>query len=219
MQQNAVDQARFNMIQQQIRPWDVLDGRVIAVLAEVPREHFVLEGYKGLAFADTEIPIGHGQHMMAPKVEGRMLQALDVRPGNQVLEIGTGSGYVTACLARLGGQVTSVEIHGDLLDEARGRLSDQGISDVGLVNADGLAAIPEGPFDAIAVTGSLPMRDDRLRHHLKAGGRLFLVVGEPPVMDALLITRVGDNAWKEESLFETELAPLLNVPRPERFRF
>jgi len=219
MQQNAVDQARFNMIQQQIRPWEVLDGRVIAVLAEVPREHFVPEGYKGLAFADTEIPIGHGQHMMAPKVEGRLLQALDVRPGSQVLEIGTGSGYVTACLARLGGQVTSVEIHGDLLDEARGRLSDQGISDVELVNADGLAAIPDGPFDAIAVTGSLPMRDDRLRHHLKAGGRLFLVVGEPPVMDALLITRVGDNAWKEESLFETELAPLLNVPRPERFRF
>ncbi len=219
MAQSALDQARFNMIHQQIRPWEVLDRRVIAVISEVPRERFVPRSYTGLAFADTEIPIGQGQRMMAPKIEARMLQALDVQPSDRALEIGTGSGYITACLARLGRKVSSLEIHADLLDQAGARLAELGVANLELRNADALAEIPQGPFDVMAVTGSLPMRDDRLRHRLAQGGRLFVVVGAAPVMEALLITRVGENAWKEESLFETELAPLLNAPRPERFQF
>jgi len=219
MEQDALDQARFNMVHQQIRPWEVLDRRVIAVISEVPRERFVPQPYTGLAFADTEIPIGQGQRMMSPKIEARMLQALDVQANDRILELGTGSGYMTACLAYLGGQVTSVEIHAELLEQARRRLADQEILNVELLNADALAEIPEGPFDVIAITGSLPMRDDRFRTHLKPGGRLFMVVGEPPVMEALLITRVGESAWKQESLFETELPPLVNAPHGSPFQF
>jgi protein-L-isoaspartate(D-aspartate) O-methyltransferase len=220
MEQSAIEKARFNMIHQQIQTWDVLDRKVLGLLAKVPRERFVPEPYTGLAFADTQIPVGHGERMMEPKLEARMLQALDVKSGDRVLEIGTGSGYVTACLGRLGGKVTSLEIHQDLSDTARERLQEQAVANVDLVVADAMAGIPgDGLYDVIAVTGSMPMRDRRFHRRLAVGGRLFLVVGESPVMEALLITRTGDDAWSEESLFETELAPLVNAPRPEHFDF
>jgi protein-L-isoaspartate(D-aspartate) O-methyltransferase len=220
MEQSAVEQARFNMIHQQIRPWEVLDRRVLQVLTAVPRERFVPDELAGLAFADAEVPIGSGQSMMAPKVEARMLQALDVQPSDRILEIGTGSGYVTACLARLGGRVRSLEILPELLEQARARLADMEITNVELMEGDGLAQMPADElFDAIAVTGSLPVRQPHLREHLRSGGRLFVVVGQSPVMQALLITRVGKTAWREEVLFETELPPLINAPQPKRFDF
>jgi len=220
MEHSALEQARFNMIHQQIRPWEVVDPRVLQVLAQVPRERFVPTGLEGLAFADTEIPIGGGQYMMAPKVEARMLQALDVQPNDRVLEVGTGSGYVTACLARLGSQVRSLEILPELMEQARTRLAALDITNVELIEADGLAELPAGArFDVIAITGSLPQRDKRLAANLSPGGRLFMVVGQTPVMQALLITRTGDNAWQEEALFETELAPLINTTPPKRFAF
>ncbi|MGD2081638.1 MAG: protein-L-isoaspartate O-methyltransferase [Chromatiales bacterium] len=220
MEQSELEKARFNMIHQQIQTWEVLDRRVLDLLTQVPRERFVPEAYIGLAFADTQVPIGHGERMMEPKLEARMLQALDVKPDDRVLEIGTGSGYVTACLARLGARVTSLEIHQDLSDAAEGRLEAQGIANAELVVADAMAGIPaDGLFDVIAVTGSMPMRDKRFHRYLSNGGRLFMVVGETPVMEALLVTRTGDNAWHEESLFETELPPLVNAPRPDRFDF
>jgi len=220
MEHSAVEQARFNMIHQQIRPWEVVDPRVLQVLAQVPRERFVPTGLVGLAFADTEIPIGGGQCMMEPKVEARMLQSLDVQPTDRILEVGTGSGYVTACLARLGSQVRSLEIEPEILEQARTRLAALNITNIELIEADGLAELPVGElFDVIAITGSLPQRDKRLAAHLSPGGRLFMVVGQTPVMQALLITRTGEDAWQEEALFETELTPLINITQPKRFDF
>jgi protein-L-isoaspartate(D-aspartate) O-methyltransferase len=152
--ETAAERARFNMIQQQIRPWDVLDDRVLDVMAEVRREAFVPDAYQGLAYADIEIPIGQATCMLAPRVVGRMLQALDVQPGDRVLEIGTGTGYVTACLGRLGGQVISVEVDADLASEARSRLADLGLDSIQVQPGDALAGPVEGgPFDVIAVTG------------------------------------------------------------------
>jgi len=214
--------ARFNMIQQQIRPWEVLDQRVLEVMQAIPREEFVPDGYRRLAFADTEIPLGNGQSMLAPKIEARLLQALDLRPTDRILEVGTGSGYLTACLARLGGQVLSLEIEPEFTEQARQRLQRLGIDNVELRTADALAEPPvDGAFEAIAITGSLPT-EERLadfRTRLTFGGRLFVVVGEAPVMTALLVTRVGENEYSREPLFETLLTPLRNAPTPERFVF
>lgn len=212
--------ARFNMIEQQVRPWDVLEPAVLEVLAAVPREAFVPEGYGALAFADLELPLGHGEAMMAPKLEGRLLQALAPRPGDTVLEIGTGSGFLTACLARLARQVHSVELYGDLLAAARERLAAQGVGNVTLEEGDGARGWERhGPYDVIAVTGSLPLLADELRRQLKVGGRLFAVVGEGPAMAATLITRVAPEGWSAETLFETALKPLANAPRAAAFRF
>ncbi len=219
---NAFDpeQARFNMVEQQVRPWEVFDRRVLDLIEELPRDRFVPEQYRHLAYADIEIPLGHGQHMMFPRVEARLLQALDVQPGDRVLEIGTGSGYLSACLARLGGKVTSLEIHPDLLEQGRGNLTANGIDGIELRCANALeGAIDGGPFDVIAVTGSLPFLPDALREQLEVGGRLFVVTGEAPVMEANLVTRVSGDAWHTEGLFETVLTPLEQVPRPSRFVF
>ena len=217
---DSLERARFNMVQQQIRPWEVFDRRVLALINEVPRDQFVERAYVGLAYADIEIPLGHGQRMMFPRVEARLLQALDVKPGDKILEIGTGSGYLTACLAKLGGQVISLDIHEDFTAQARTRLDAQDIGNVELITADALAAvIPGGPFDVMAVTGSLPERPDSLKQQLAIGGRLLAVIGEPPAMEACLITRVGEDAWRSEGLFETELTLLKNAPRVERFEF
>jgi protein-L-isoaspartate(D-aspartate) O-methyltransferase len=215
-------QARFNMIHQQVRPWAVLDDKVLDALTQLARERFVPDAYLSLAYADIEIPIGDGQHMLSPKLVGRLLQAVAVKPGDRALEIGAGTGFVSACLAHLGARVVSLEIDPGLAADARERLSALGIGGVEVRVADGLAGRVEGgPFDVIVVTGSLPSEDSLtgLRQQLTLNGRLFAVVGEAPAMAALLITRVGAADYRRESLFETCIDPLANAVEPERFVF
>ncbi len=214
-----VEHARTQMLGQQIRAWEVIDERVLDVLARVPREAFVPQEYRDLAFADTAIPIGHGQSMMHPKLEGRLLQALQLVPLDRVLEIGTGSGFLTACLAALSESVVSVEIHEDLSAQARTRLADQGIKNVELRIGDGLALDLKTEFDVIAVTGSVPELDERWIKLLSPGGRLFVVVGRAPVMEALLITRQPSGAATREVLFETVLPALENTSQLTPFVF
>lgn len=205
------------MLGQQLRAWDVLDDRVLRVLGEAEREFFVPDEYRELAFADTEIPLAHGQCMLAPKIEGRLLQALQVEPVDEVLEIGTGTGYFTACLARLARRVTSVDIFPDFVEAARERLSERQAQNVELMVADALTLSMDARFDAIAVTGSVPELDDRFIRMLRPHGRLFVVVGRPPVMEASLITLTADGDFTTQSLFETLLTPLVNAERPEPF--
>jgi protein-L-isoaspartate(D-aspartate) O-methyltransferase len=213
------EQARFNMIEQQIRPWNVADDEVLQVMKEIPREHFVPQIYKSLAFADINIPLAAGQQMMEPKIEARMLQALQVKCGDKVLEIGTGSGYVTACLDWLSDNVTTIEIHQQLADTARQHLADLGICDVTMIVADAFATAPEEQFDIIAVTGSLPVDSDYFEKLLNVGGRLFQIVGSGASSRARLITRVRENAYRRENLFETCIAPLEHAPQPQAFVF
>lgn len=212
-----LETARTQMLGQQVRAWDVFDERVLNAMRETPRERYVPESQRDLAFVDTEIPLGHGQFMMAPKVEGRLLQALRLEPTDEVLEVGTGSGYLTACLARLAGHVKSVDIFPDFVAAARKTLAEDGITNVDLHTADALTLSHRAEFDAIAVTGSVPQVDDHFVRMLRPDGRLFIVVGRPPVMEARLITMRANGQWTEESLFETYLTPLLNVEQPEPF--
>jgi len=214
-----IEIAREQMIDQQIRGWDVLQPRVLRILGEIPRERFVPEAWSSLAFADTEIPLAHGENMMAPKVEGRLLQALEIEPGDRVLEIGTGTGFLTACLARLGEHVVSVDCYSDFAATAGDRLRESDIVNTELLTMDAMQELPPGEFDAIAVTGSVPRFEQRFADALAMDGRLFLVVGEAPVMEAFLITRTGENEWSRESLFETVLKPLRNATPPSEFRF
>lgn len=196
------------MIQQQIRPWEVLDQRVLTTLDELDREDFVGEAYRGLAYADCQIPLPEGRRMLPPTIEGRMLQALMLDPADGVLEIGCASGFVTACLARLAKQVTSIEASPALIELALHNLAACGIDNVTFRQAT-LAQLPAGEaWDAIAVTGSVERVPDGLRQALNPGGRLFVVVGHSPVMEALLVTRVGENEWHTQSLFETDLPRL-----------
>ena len=213
------DFARQQMVQQQVRAWDVFDSDILNVLAAVPREQFVAAGLEALAFADTEIPIGHGQFMMTPTVEGRLLQALDLTPNDEVLEIGTGSGFLAACLARLAKTVLSIDIYDDFLNAAEARLADSGITNVELGAMNAMHDLPQQEFDAIAVTGSLQTFDPRFVMALKPGGRLFVIVGDRPVMEARLVTRTGENDWESQTLFETEVAPLVGGAMPPGFSF
>ena len=218
--QMDVERARFNMVEQQIRTWEVLDQRVLDLLFKMPREDFVPPAYRALAFVDMEIPIGHGEKMLQPKVEARMLQELALTPQDRVLEIGTGSGYMTALLASLCAHVYSVDIHDDFVRDARQKLLRHGLSNVTLDTGDGAHGWDKhAPYDAILITGSLPMQPESFRTNLKVGGRLIAVVGEPPVMEARLVTNVGAGAYNAVSLFETCIAPLKNAPQPERFVF
>ena len=213
------DFARQQMIRQQVRAWDVFDGSVLDTLTNIPRENFVPEGYEALAFADTGIPLGNGEFMMTPTVEGRLLQALELTSNDKVLEIGTGSGYLTACLARLAGTVTSIDVRANFLDAARVRLADNETDNIELLEMDGTAELPKGSFDAIAVTGSIQTQDQRYIDALAPGGRLFVVVGDAPVMEAKLIVRTDGDELRSESLFETTLGPLKNAALPPQFRF
>lgn len=214
-----IEQARFNMIEQQIRPWDVLDDRVLRVIASTPREAFVPEQYRNMAFSDFCIPLDHEQCMMPPKLEGRLLQSLAISPDDSILEIGTGSAYLTACLARLGGKVHSVDLYAEFTEQAGPRLNEQGIDNVTLETADAATGLETAQrYDCIAVTGSLPELHQGFHTLLNPGGRLFVIVGTPPVMQALLITRTGEDEWIQESLFETAIPPLQNAPQAERFK-
>ncbi len=215
-----IERARHNMIEQQIRPWEVVDQRVLETLQAVPRESFVPGGYRGLAFADIEIPIGHGEVMLSPKIEAKLLQALAIQPTDRVLEVGTGSGYLTACLARLGGHVVTIDQHSDFVEQAQVRLADLGIGNVEYLTGNVFAAdFPSAPFDVIAVTGSLPVPVARLEDLLNDGGRLFAVIGEPPAQEAQLVTRIREGVVRREALFETVIPPLAHAPRPEAFVF
>ena len=196
------------MIDHQVRAWDVLNARVLEVLASVPRERFVPQPYRKVAFADMTIPLLHGQQMMTPTIEGRMLQALDVQPGENVLEVGTGSGYTAACLAGMGGNVTSIDIHADFVEAAASVFDAVGIAGVTLENRDGSRLTADKQYKAIAITGSIPVAEPSYRKALAIGGRLFVVLGTRPIMEAILITRVAENQWFEESLFETILPAL-----------
>jgi protein-L-isoaspartate(D-aspartate) O-methyltransferase len=211
--------AREQMVEQQVRAWDVLDERVLGTLRQVPREAFVPPAQRFRAYADAEVPLPEGQHMLRPSVVGRLLQALEPGPGLRALEVGAGSGFVTACLRAAGARVRSLELYAALADLAARNLAAFGMSDVEIVNADALNADTGERYDLIAVTGSLPIYDPRFERQLALGGRLFVVVGEAPVMDARLVRRVSETAWATESLFETVIDPLVNAPRPARFSF
>ena len=214
-----IDYARRQMVNQQVRGWNVYDEDVLGVLKALPRESFVPPEYVPMAFADVEIPLGHGQHMMTPTLEGRVLQALGLQGDERVLEIGTGSGFLTACLARLSTHVTSVDIHDDFLEAAEARLAQAGISNVELLPMNAMQALPDGQFDAIAVTGSLQSFDPRFVDALTSRGKMFVVVGDPPAMEAKLVERSGAHEWQSISLFETTLAPLVDGSMPPQFSF
>lgn len=210
---------REQMIEQQVRAWDVLDERVLQILRKVPRDQFTPEQQRFRAYADGEVPLPHDQHMLRPSVVGRLLQALEIKGTEQVLEIGAGSGFITACLRTAAARVRSVEIFPALAEMARRNLDSLGLRDVEIVTADGLQLDTGARYGAIAVTGSLPAYDDRFERQLEIGGRLFVVVGEPPVMEARLIRRTGEGSWSSESLFETVIDPLVNARRVPEFRF
>jgi len=215
-----MEQARFNMIEQQIRPAEVLDPMVLNTISEVHRENFVPPAYSELAFSDTNIPLNDREVMMSPIQEARLLQAVNVQPDDTILEIGTGSGYMTALLATLGNHVTSVEIDQKLSETAAQKLKTNNIKNVTLETGDGSNGWPSNaPYDVIAVTGSLPVMIDEFKYQLKTGGRLFVVVGTKPAMCARLITRVSENQWSEEELYETVIEPLQNAKKPTEFVF
>jgi protein-L-isoaspartate(D-aspartate) O-methyltransferase len=215
-----VEQARFNMIEQQIRTWEVLDPAVLELLFEVKREDFVPPEHAGLAFADLEIPLGHGESMMQPKLEARIVQELAIQPHENVYEVGTGSGYLTALLAHRARHVTSAEIHGDLRSRAEQVLRSRGIGNVTLIGGDSAAApLAESAFDVIVITGSLPLLPQAFLDRLSVGGRLFAVLGDAPAMKAVLARQPVAGSFQHVELFETMLKPLVNAPQPPRFRF
>jgi len=214
-----IELARLQMVQQQVRTWDVFDAAILRVLSTVPREQFVPAGLEALAFAETELPLRHGQLMMTPNIEGRMLQALDIKPSDIALEIGTGSGFITACLAKLAKSVTSIDLYEDFQEAAAANLEDSGISNFDLQVMDATQQLPDGKYDVIAVTGSIEAFDPRFVMALTDGGRLFAVVGSAPNMEARLVQRIGENDWQTSSLFETELPALVNAELPPKFSF
>jgi protein-L-isoaspartate(D-aspartate) O-methyltransferase len=216
---SLTDMAREQMVQQQVRAWDVLDERVLDTLRKVPRELFVPAELRFLAFADAQIPLLHGQHMLRPNVAGRLLQSLELQGTERVLEIGAGTGFLTACLAATAASVRSLEIFPDLADLARANLGSLGARNTQVVTGDATRLEDSDRYDAIAVTASLPVYDERFQRLLATGGRLFVVVGEPPVMEACLVRRVAEGAWARESLFETVVDPLINASRPSTFTF
>ena len=208
------------MVEQQIRPWEVLDQQVLDLLLKVRREEFVPPQYRSLAFVDMEIPLGHSEKMLSPKIEARLLQELAIQPGDRILEVGTGSGYMTALLASLGGHVDSVDIVPEFTQAAVAKLAAHRITNVMLETGDAARGWnKQAPYDAIVLTGSVPILPEAFKQALAPGGRLIAVVGEPPVMEARLITRVGNGAFNSIGLFETCIAPLKNALQPERFVF
>jgi protein-L-isoaspartate(D-aspartate) O-methyltransferase len=214
-----VEQARFNMIEQQIRPWEVLDVRVLELLKHVRREQFVPAGMKDLAFADMEIPLGHGAAMWQPKLEARVIQDLHLTRNDKVLEVGTGSGYLAALLSAVAGQVTSVEIVPELSALAKQNLAPYHRDNITLEVGDAARGWGEASYDVIVLTGSTPVLPEAFQNSLNIGGRLFVIVGEAPLMEAKLITRVAPDAFETVNVLETCVAPLQNAAQPRRFVF
>jgi protein-L-isoaspartate(D-aspartate) O-methyltransferase len=215
-----IEQARFNMIEQQIRTWDVLDQGVLELLSRVKRERFVPAEYQALAFADLEIPLGRGEAMMQPKVEARIIQELAIKPHETVYEVGTGSGYLTALMAASAKQVTSAEIHEEFKQSAAANLNAAGISNVTLVAGDSARApLAESAFDVIVLTGSTPVLPQAFLDRLTPTGRLFAVVGDRPVMKATVVRQPVAGAFQRTEIFETLVKPLVNAAHPPRFRF
>ncbi len=213
------EQARFNMVEQQIRPWEVLDQDVLDLLFTVRREDFVPPQYRRLAFADLELPLPGGQRMWAPKVEARVLQALKLQPGESVLEIGTGSGYFCALLASRAGEVMTVEIDPKLAAAAGAQLAAHGFTNVRRETGDGARGWGRELYDAIVLTGSTPLLPEQFLMQLKPNGRVFAIVGDPPVMTARLVAWTVPGSRVTTDLFETVVAPLVNAAAPARFRF
>jgi len=215
-----IEQARFNMVENQIRPWEVLDQQVLDLLYVVKREEFVPAAYRTLAFSDLEIPIGQGEHMWQPKLEARVLQELALKKTDQILEIGTGSGYFAALLAHRAQHVYSVEIHPELKASGEANLRRAGVANVTVELGDGASGwTRHAPYDVIVLTGSTPVLPQQFLQQMKAGARLFAVVGNPPVMAARLITCTGEGVYNSIDLFETSVAPLVNALAGERFSF
>lgn len=217
-----IEHARFNMVEQQIRTWEVLDQEILDLLYVVRREKFVPAAYRALAFSDLEIPLGAapGERMWAPRMEARVLQELDIKKSDFVLEVGTGSGYFAALLAHLAGRVVSVDISPGMADFGKSNLDSEGASNATVLVGDASRGWPQqAPYDVIVLTGSVPILPDAFLDQLKPGGRIFAVVGDEPVMSARLIAKAASGAVQQTELFETCMAPLVNALQPPRFRF
>lgn len=214
-----IEKARFNMIEQQIRPWDVLSPDVLDMLVVVKREEFVPAAYKSLAFVDTDIPLPGGESMFAPKVEARIMEELAVKKHESVLEIGAGTGYMAALLAHKARHVTTVEINPELKAMAERNLSAYGVANVEVVQGNGAQGWGDAQYDVIVISGSLPVLPEKFRQQLKVGGRLFSIVGVPPVMSAQITTRKSDSAWETVKVFETDVKPLREAVLPPAFTF
>lgn len=214
-----LEAAREQMVEQQVRAWDVLDERVLQTMLQVQREQFAPARYRDVAFADSAIPLAHGQTMLPAKVHGRILQALAVTEGDLVLEVGAGSGYLSACLGKLAARVRSLEIFPELAEQARANLLAARVNNVSVEAADAMQFNEQSGYDVIAASGSLPTYDERFQQALRIGGRLFVIVGQPPIMEAWKVVRVGEREWQRQALFETVIEPLINAPRPSAFVF
>lgn len=214
-----IEKARFNMIEQQIRPWDVLSPDVLDMLVVVKREEFVPDAYKSLAFVDTEIPLPGGESMFAPKMEARIMEELKIKKHESVLEIGAGTGYMAALLAHKARHVTTVEINPELKAMAQKNLSAYGVTNVDVVQGNGAQGWGDAQYDVIVISGSLPVLPEKFLQQLKVGGRLFSIVGVPPVMTAQVITRNSDSAYDTVKVFETSVNPLREAILPPAFTF
>ena len=210
---------REQMVEQQVRAWDVLDERVLDAMRQIPREQFVPEAERYRAYADVEVPLPRGQHMLRPSVVGRLLQALLPQPHEQVLQLGAGTGFVTACLRGMAGRVRALELYPELAASARANLAALNVRGTEILDADALRYESATRYDVIAVTASLPLYDGRFERLLAVGGRLFIVVGEAPVMEARLLQRTAEDAWSTHSVFETVIDPLVHAERPAEFTF
>ncbi|GMR17652.1 MAG: protein-L-isoaspartate O-methyltransferase [Gammaproteobacteria bacterium] len=220
MSQSNIDIARYNMVEQQIRPWEVLDQKILDLLSGSPRQDYVPDAYKSMAYVDIDIPLGYGQVMMAPKLEARILQAPEIRPDDRILEVGTGSGHLTSLLASLGDHVYSVERVPELKDLAEKNLTGHNITNVTLETGDAANGWDSHePYDVIVITGSLPSIPEGFRQSLAIGGRMVAIVGRSPVMEVKLVKRIDKDNWTESSLFETDLPPLDNTQKPDSFVF
>ncbi len=214
------EQARMNMIEQQIRTWEVLDQQVLDTLCQIKREDFIPEEYRKLALSDINIPLAHDQVTMQPKVEARIVQSLKIKESDNILEIGTGCGYLTAVLASFGNAVTSLDIFPDFTQSAEKLLNQNNIHNVELITADGIHGWkPNSPYDVIVLTGSSPMLNSEFQQQLKIGGRMFAITGETPVMNASVITRIDDNQFSNEVIFETDIPALIGTEKISKFLF